>query len=451
MGTFGKANSSLRFVILDGLVMRILVLSQYWYPENGVPQRRWAWLSKLLIRAGHEVVVICPPPHYEREVSLRSWLKSIGSRKRGIVETGPSGESIVRSGYFPSGQSITMKAFNQGAVALAMLWRGSFHGRTLRGFKPDLVIGTVPAIPTSIITPVIAKRFGCPYVIDLRDAWPELLSEGRKWNSAVGVQSIRQRILSNGPLQLIGMIVEKLMYQSFKSSAGLIFTSNSHAAWLSKTMQMKGKRLVTATIRNVFPPRSKVARTSKNIENGTPLNVLYAGTLGRAQNLNNVLDAARLARDKGIPIELRFVGAGATSNELRRKIAEENLPAKVVGRVQASDLVSHYAWADTALVHLTDWAALDHAVPSKTYELMANGIHITGVVKGETASLIEELNCGVVVEPEDPEALAVAWENLLNNRSQLQVSDTAREWVITQRDEVVPQELYAFLSELGIQ
>ncbi|BAF53399.1 hypothetical protein cgR_0435 [Corynebacterium glutamicum R] len=82
---------------------------------------------------------------------------------------------------------------------------------------------------------------------------------------------------------------------------------------------------------------------------------------------------------------------------------------------------------------------------------MANGIHITGVVKGETASLIKELNCGVVVDPEDPEALALSWKRLLNDRSQLQVSDTAREWVVTQRDEVVPQELYAFLSKLGIE
>lgn len=427
------------------------MLSQYWYPENGVPQRRWSWLSKLLIREGHEVVVICPPPHYEREVSVGSWFRSVIKRKPSSIETGPSGEKIVRSGYFPTGQSITMKALNQGFVALAMLTRGLIHGRTLRNFKPDLVIGTVPAIPTSLITPLIAKRFSSPYVIDLRDTWPELLSEGRKWNSAVGVQSIRQKILSNGPLQVMGAIVRRLMYRSFKSSAGLIFTSNSHAAWLSKTMQMKGKTLVTATIRNVFPPKTDVARTSKNIEIGVPLNVLYAGTLGRAQNLNNVLEAAKIAQENGIPVELRFVGAGATSKELRRKIAEESLPAKVVGRVQASDLASHYAWADTALVHLTDWEALNHAVPSKTYELMANGIHITGVVKGETASLIEQLNCGVVVEPENPVALAASWEKLLNNRSQLQVSAVAREWVVAQRDEVVPRELYSFLSELGIK
>lgn len=427
------------------------MLSQYWYPENGVPQRRWSWLSKLLIREGHEVVVICPPPHYEREVSVGSWLRSVIKRKPSSIETGPSGEKIVRSGYFPTGQSITMKALNQGFVALAMLARGLFHGRALRNFKPDLVIGTVPAIPTSLITPLIAKTFGSAYVIDLRDTWPELLSEGRKWNSAVGAQSIRQKILSNGPLQVMGVVVRRLMYRSFKSSAGLIFTSNSHATWLSKTMQMKGKTLVTATIRNVFPPKSDAVRASQSIENETTLHVLYAGTLGRAQNLNNVLEAAKIARDKGIPVELRFVGAGATSNELRRKIARENLHAEVVGRVQASDLANHYAWADTALVHLTDWAALDHAVPSKTYELMANGIHITGVVKGETASLIKDLNCGVVVDPEDPEALALSWKRLLNNRTQLQVSDTAREWVVTQRDEVVPQELYAFLSELGIE
>lgn len=42
--------------------MRILVVSQYWYPDNGIPQHRWAWLSRTLTEAGHTVNVVCPHP-----------------------------------------------------------------------------------------------------------------------------------------------------------------------------------------------------------------------------------------------------------------------------------------------------------------------------------------------------------------------------------------------------
>ena len=48
--------------------MRILLVTQYWYPENGVPQRRWSWLAKILIDAGHEVCVVAPPPRNSRSI-----------------------------------------------------------------------------------------------------------------------------------------------------------------------------------------------------------------------------------------------------------------------------------------------------------------------------------------------------------------------------------------------
>lgn len=428
--------------------MKILVLSQYWYPENGVHQRRWSWLSKLSVEAGHEVTVICPVPYHERKTSFWSWLCSVKDF-RNTHETGPSGETIIRSGHMPGGQSITAKAFNQGGVALAML-KEAFSQKMQRNFvRPNLIIGTVPSVPTALITPIIARVFGVPYVIDLRDPWPDLFSEGRSWNSGNGKVSVRQRILSLGPLQLMSIAVSWLMYRSFKSAAGIMFTSKRHESELLDREELRGIPLKTAVIRNVFPPKSRALRTKHIDEGKRELNVLYAGTLGRAQNLNNVLDALKIAREKGTLISIRLVGAGVNSSELRKRIKEENLPAKVLGRVPAEELLAHYSWADTALVHLTDWKPLELAVPSKIYELMSNKIHITGVLRGEAAELIERLNCGHVVEPENPDALADYWERLIEDRSQLAVSDESSIWVEEQRNEVVPKVFMSFLNELG--
>lgn len=51
------------------------------------------------------------------------------------------------------------------------------HRGKIREYAPDLVIGTVPALPTSVVTMLTARIIGAPYIIDLRDAWPELLRE----------------------------------------------------------------------------------------------------------------------------------------------------------------------------------------------------------------------------------------------------------------------------------
>lgn len=181
------------------------------------------------------------------------------------------------------------------------------------------------------------------------------------------------------------------------------------------------------------------------------LNVLYAGTLGRAQKLGNALEAVKIAAERGVRVNLRLVGAGVARDELLRKITEERITAEVHGRVPAQDLRDHYDWADTALVHLTDWEPLERAIPSKTYELMASGIHITGVVGGETADLITDLGGGHVVQPEDPEALAALWVDLATNRGRLTVSEEGQKWVKEQRDQEVPRALFEFLDRIGIE
>ena len=98
-------------------------------------------------------------------------------------------------------------------------------------------------------------------------------------------------------------------------------------------------------------------------------------------------------------------------------------------------------------MHLTDWEPLARAVPSKTYELMEAGIHISGVVTGETAELISKLHAGDVVNPEAPEDLANLWCDLARGPSRLSVSSEGLDWVNSERTEVVPPSLLNAVSE----
>lgn len=429
--------------------MKILVLSQHWHPENGVHQRRWTWLSELLIEAGHEVTVICPPPHDQRKISVRSWLRSTRAQRK-TVEMGPSGERVIRCFYLPAGKSLLLRALNQGAIAGGMFFSQFQNLKFFRDFKPDLVIGTVPAIPTALMTPVIAKCFRSPYVIDLRDAWPDLLVARDEWNDGTGLKSGLVSRLGAVPMRLLSVVLTRMMYFSYRHARGMIVTSQDLAENLQAKVAGRGSQLIITTIRNVFPPQTTHrAGTSPEGESGV-LNVLYAGTLGRAQKLSNALDAVKLAREQGVQINLRFVGAGVSRDELLRKITDEEITAEIHGRVPAQELREHYDWADTALVHLTNWEPLKRAIPSKTYELMASGIHITGVLDGEAADLITELGSGHVVAPEDPEALASLWVALARNRNQLIVAPAGKEWVEQQRNQEVPRALFSFLNKIGL-
>jgi len=420
--------------------VRILVLSQYWYPENGVPQRRWAWLSKILVDAGHEVMVIAPPPHYLRRVPIKTWIVQQGFRSSKSVEIGPSGERIVRCGFFPASNSLTQRVLNQASVALSMGFMQLQSRGPVRRFRPDLVIGTVPALPTSVLTQLVAKFNKTPYIIDLRDAWPDLLQESRNWNEGTGRKTIRERVLSRGPLQLLSSITGRAMNSALRKSGGVISTSERLEKYLTASFSKQGKGPLPelTTVRNVFPPLSSIKKSPPNGSNCRELHVLYAGTLGRAQKLDNALKATKIAQSAGLQIKLKLVGDGATWHALREEARKLELEAEFYPRGNADELAEFYTWADTALVHLTDWEALKRAIPSKTYELMELGIHISGALNGEASSLIKELGAGHVVPAEDPEALADMWMSIAKDRELLVVSDEGKKWVEEERTQNAP-------------
>ena len=428
--------------------MRILVLSQYWAPENGVPQRRWSWLTKYLVQSGHEVLVIAPPPHYQRRLSITQWVSRENILGNNCPEDGSSGEKILRSGFFPAGPALTHRILNQASVAASMLVMQFTKRKRIKDFNPDLVIGTVPALPTAMVTHIVASVLRAPYIIDLRDAWPELLKEKGDWNSGTGKRSVREMVLTKGPFQLLTTLTEHAMIYALNHADGIMTTSQD----LTEYMQQGGVAKETIeprrirTVRNVFPPKTAFVASDKGERSSKTLNVLYAGTVGRAQKIENAVKAVKIAQDRGYDIQLRIVGDGATWHATKAAMESLGIRAIMEHRVPADELQNVYEWADTALVHLTDWEPLKRTVPSKTYELMALGVHTTAVVQGEAARLVEELGAGIVVPPENPEALATAWAALVDDRSKLTVSPSGREWVAAQRDEAVPEAFLDIVS-----
>lgn len=413
---------------------RIMILSHYWHPENGVPQRRWQWLTELLQKHGDQVIAITPPPHYVRKLPPFSWVRSFFASFRPTIREGSVGEQKLNTSFVPASHSLTSKSVNQVWAALSSI-RIAIQLRTKKSFPPpDVVIGTVPAIPTALASYATARVWDAPHILDLRDAWPELLEASENWNAAIGAPSLRERLLAGSPLKLAKFIATVSLNHIIKQSDAVVVTTDQHRNDLIKRYTLSHDRVIT--VRNVFPPAlPEIDCPSSSLHHEvdrTPqktLNVLYAGTVGRAQNLSNAVKAAQIARTDGIDIRLRIIGAGAAKRQLAIDSSQLNVPLEILGKVTPSELQDHYAWADTALVHLTDWPALEKAVPSKTFELMALGIHISGVVCGEAATLIDSLGAGHVVAPEHPELLAALWKTLASDRTLLNVDSQAREWV----------------------
>lgn len=388
------------------LPMNILLLTHYFAPENGAPQRRWAALAERFAAAGHEVSIICPAPHYPHG---RLQIEHRRAHRAGSVTTDRHGVTVHRVSFLPHDGGIVLRTLDHIWVAAATVRRARRLQRS--GRIPDVVVATAPALPTLLAGRTVARRFGVPLVAEMRDAWPDLVSHTPGLAQGRGIVAAVKRRVHHGVTMLQ------------RNAARVVTTTESFA-------QVLGRRGIerTSVIRNgtsleryaVVPPRQP---------DHDELRVLYMGTVGRSQGLDVVVQAAARARDVGVPLQVRIVGQGAALPGLRALNERLGRPVEILGAVPGPEVLPFYAWADTCIVSLRDWEPFRWTVPSKLYELMAAGRHMTAIVAGESARLVSEAECGDIVTPGDAEELAELWAALHSQPSKLDIGDTGRRWV----------------------
>lgn len=385
----------------------VVLVTHHYAPERGAPQARWSELARHFAAAGVTLSVLTPPPHYPSGTLLTdNPLQQAGSSHRG-----EHGERVVRVAFRPHSPRLLSRTIDQMIAA----WSSVRRARDISWPPPSVVIATVPGIPSMFAGAAIARRFKVPFVVEMRDAWPDLIQPSK--------------ILESRRPSRVKAAITAFAHRSIsrlQSRADLVVTTTESFA---EILDQRGVRNV-AVVRN----GTTWTDTSPPPEPGRPgvdrpLRAVYAGTIGRAQGLASVVEAAALAAERGLLLEVRIVGAGADVPALRRLIQTLNAPVTLHDRVAREEMAALYAWADTSIVSLRDWEPLTWTVPSKLYEVIASGNPVTAAVAGEAAEIVSLLEAGVVVPPEDAEAMAEAWLAWADAGALPQPSPRALEWV----------------------
>ena len=394
--------------------MRILLLTHYYAPEGGAPQQRWAALAEHFVGAGHELTVIAPAPHYPHG----SLLPEHAAMAPGVVHAGVHGETVHRVAFRGYAGDVGSRFTDQVVAARAAV-RAARAGNA--GDAPHVVVATVPSLPMLWAGRRVAARLGVPVVAEMRDAWPDLLTVADEWDPTSSGRARRtaQRV-SRGGLAGVGRATT---YEQRRADA-VVTTTDSFAA----ALRDRGMPRVHVVRNGAHPVPGYPAHSLREAADGS-LNVLYAGTTGRAQGLATAVKAAALAGGRGVHVRLRLVGDGADRPRLVALAAAERVEVEFVEAVPRAAMGEHYAWADTVLVSLRPWPALELTVPSKLYEAMALGVHVTGSVAGEAADIITGARAGHVATPGDAAALARVWESVATDRDLLDPGTDGIAWV----------------------
>jgi colanic acid biosynthesis glycosyl transferase WcaI len=141
--------------------------------------------------------------------------------------------------------------------------------------------------------------------------------------------------------------------------------------------------------------------------------VLYSGNAGRAHPFGAVLHAARALRSESEFLFL-FIGGGQRIPSLKRECEQSGLNnVRFLNYVPRSELASSLSSASVSLV-TEDPSVIGLLVPSKTYGILASGrpLLFVGASHSDVARVVREADCGIVIEPEDGEALVHAIRRL---------------------------------------
>lgn len=257
--------------------------------------------------------------------------------------------------------------------------------------KPDVVIGSSPHLLTPLAAYWVARRWRAPFVVELRDIWPE---------SAIQMGLLRRR----HPVAMGLQFLERMIYRKAVRIVSLLPCVQEHIASCGASPEK-----VVWIPNGVDLTRFEgLEKHRPNAPNGFCL--MYLGAHGQANALDTVLEAAHLLAQRGYSgIRFVLVGDGPEKRGLMALAAQKGLSnVEFRDPVPKNKVPPLLAEADALLVQLGGAEVYRYGMSSnKLFDSMAVGKPVFSSAEAPN-NPVREADCGFPIPPRSPEALAEA-------------------------------------------
>jgi len=371
--------------------MRVLVISQYYWPENF----RINDLTEDLVRRGHQVIVLTGVPNYPSG----SIFPEYANQPKGYYSY--KGVEIVRVPIVVRGQSGVQLALNYLSFIVSATVVGLYK---LRKQQFDSIFVFEPS-PITVGLPAIAFRYikKAPLVFWVLDLWPDTLE-------AVGV------VRSERLLKLVGRLVSYI----YKRCDLVLGQSKSFISHIRKYAGHDRVAYFPGWAESVFTVDQ--FRSPKVRSNSAKFNIVFAGNVGVSQDFPSVLKAMERLKDDE-KIGWTIVGDGRMYDWLAAEIDKRGLEkvVRLAGRHPMEKMLEFFQDADALLVNLKDEPIFSMTIPGKLQTYLVTGKPILALLNGEGANLVKDSGCGIACDADD-------WQCLVDSVQKLsQMSDQERD------------------------
>lgn len=364
-------------------MMKILIISQYYYPE----QFQINEITCELVNRGHEVTVITGLPNYPTGIIQKKY-RFFKNHNENI-----NGVNVKRCFILGRKNNKINLLMNYISFAIS----GSLKVILTRE-KYDIVFcyqlsPVIMAYP-AIIYKTIHKKKLLLYCLDL---WPE---------------SARTYIKNDKGL--LYKIITKTSKEIYKQCDNILVTSPSFIDYFSKNIG------ISKSILNYLPQHANSDYLNLNLSHTKKdfINFLYAGNLGHAQAIQNILYAAIELREMN-NFKIHIVGDGSCKTYLESFVKKEHIEDKVLfyGNRPRAEMADIYIMADALLITLQSNNFISNTIPGKLQVYMTTGKPIFGAISGTASDIIKEADCGACVNADDYKGLSLLMKDYICNKN----------------------------------
>jgi lipopolysaccharide/colanic/teichoic acid biosynthesis glycosyltransferase/glycosyltransferase involved in cell wall biosynthesis len=360
--------------------VRVLMLTQWFEPE---PAFKGLELARRLVSLGHSVEVLTGFPNYPAGRLYD------GYRQRLWQKESVDGVSIVRVPLYPShDRSIARRALNYLSFAVAAAILGPFLLR-----RPDVIYVYHPPATIGLPAMVLRHWFSAPVVCDVQDLWPDTIVSCGMLRGGVAMR-----------------FLDCLCRYVYRHADRVVVLSPG----LRQTLICRG--VAADRLDVIYNWAHEVeAKAALPRQDRRDFSVVYTGTMGPAQDLDTVLDAARQCSCTVPGTRFLLVGGGVDAERLQQRAREMMLDnVEFRGWQTPEETQAILRDADALLVHLKDDPLFAITIPSKTQAYLAAGRPIVMAVQGDAADLVARAGAGVLAEPGNAESIANAIRHLVD-------------------------------------
>lgn len=385
--------------------MHTLLIHQVFTPPDEPGGTRHYELSRHYLSKGHRMTVVA---------SNLNWLT--GSRvddKRGLVnEYAISGLRVLRCYTHPA----LHKNYFWRVVSFVSFMFSSLIG-SLRAGRLDVVMGTSPPIFQALSAWLIALYRRRPFLLEIRDLWPEFAID-------IGV-------LRNAFLIAVSRAIERFLYAH---ATHILVNSPAYRDYLERKgiSPEKITLIPNGVDSDMFDPDSTGDTTCQRLGLKDKFIVTYAGSLGLANDIETILMAAEILQDDP-DIHFLIVGGGKEQDRLRLVIDQVKLRnVTLTGTVPKSLIPEYLAASHACIATLKDIPMFRTTYPNKVFDYMAAGrptiLGIDGVIR---EVVVDRAQAGIFVQPGNHGSLAAAVRRLKTNRNEAKLMGlAARKYVV---------------------